>query len=66
MLDNEFATTKLYETPAQFLERMQKVETHLNSPGFAAVGGGGLLALAKSLQERCEEVMKRLGARIPK
>ncbi len=66
LLDNEFATTRLFETPAQFVERMRQVEAHLNSPDFAAVDGSGLLGLAKSLPERCEEVIKRKGARIPK
>jgi uncharacterized protein (UPF0303 family) len=39
---------------------------HLNSDRFAAPGGGGLLALAKELPERCREVIRRQGERIPK
>jgi len=66
LLDNDFASTRLHETPAQFVERLKKVEKYLNSPDFAADGGGGLLALAKSLPERCEDVIRRKGTRIPK
>ncbi len=47
LLGGDFATTKLFETPAQFVLRMGRVEQHLNSKDFAAPGGGGLLGLAK-------------------
>ena len=43
-----------------------KVEAHLNSKAFAASEGGGLPGLAKSLRDRCQEVIKRGGERIPK
>ena len=66
LLDNDFACRRIHGTRCQLVQRMQQVEAHLNSPGFAAVGGGGLLALAKSFPERCEEVIKRNGERIPK
>ena len=37
-----------------------------NSDSFAAPDGGGLLALAKELPDKCREVIKRQGERIPK
>jgi len=66
LLDGDFSTNKIFETPAQLTARMKKVEEHLNSDNFAAPGGGGLLALAKELPDRCREVVKRQGERIPK
>jgi hypothetical protein len=66
LLDNDFATTHLFETPAQFTERMGKVERHLNSKAFAAPRGGGLLALAKETLGRCQELVNRGGERLPK
>ena len=66
LLDNEFASNKLFETPAQFRERMQKVENHLNSAAFASPSGMGLAGLAKELRPRCEELIKRKGQRLPK
>ena len=50
-----------------FAERLQKVEDYMNSPSFAACGGGeGLLGLAKELRSRCEQVIELKGQRIPK
>ena len=66
LLDGDFNTSRIFETPAQFTARMKKVEEHLNSDRFAAPGGGGLLALAKELPDRCREVVRRGGERIPK
>jgi hypothetical protein len=66
LLESDFATTHLFETPAQFGERMLKVERHLNSRDFAAPGGGGLLALAKETLGRCDELVRLKGERIPK
>ena len=66
LLEREFTCNKLHESPAEFTRRMKQVEGHLNSDRFAAPGGGGLLALAKELPERCREVIRRQGARIPK
>ena len=52
----------------QFIKRMQKVEDYMNSSSsFAACGGGrGLEGLARELRERCKEVKRRQGERIPK
>ena len=66
LLNTEFASTKLCESPAHFRMRMQKVEDHLNSPSFAQQGGSGLLGLAKELRDRCEAVIEREGERLPK
>ena len=57
----------LRETAGQFIKRMQNVEDYMNSSSFAACGGGrGLEGLARELRERCEEVKRRQGERIPK
>ena len=45
---------------------MQLMANHLNSDAFTAVGGRGLLGLAKDLRPRCEELLRRQGARLPK
>ena len=46
---------------------MQKVEDFMNSDAFAADDGGrGLRGLATEMLERCKEVVKRQGERIPK
>ena len=66
LLDSDFASDKVYETPAQFMRRMRKVEEHLNSDEFAAREGGGLGALAKELPARCEKVIELEGEHIPK
>ena len=66
LLDTDFATTKVQETPKQFMSRMQKVEDHLNSEDFAAPNGGGLRSLAKEMFSRCNKVIKLQGERIPK
>ena len=67
LLDHEFPCTRLHESPAQFKQRMQKVEDYMNSDNFAADNGGrGLPGLAKELLGRCKEVIKRQGERIPK
>ena len=66
LLDTDFASNKLFETPAQFRLRMQKVEDHMNSDDFASPGGRGLEGLAKELRPRCEELIRCQGARLPK
>ena len=66
LLDQEFVASKLSETPAQFKQRLQRVEDHLNSPAFAAPGGTGLLGLAKELRPRCQTVVDLKGERVPK
>ena len=40
LLDHEFPCTRLHESPAQFKQRMQKVEDYMNSDDFAAGNGG--------------------------
>ena len=64
--EEDFACQRLYETPAQFRQRFQKVEDYMNSPAFAAEGGRGLSGLAKDLRSRCARVIKLKGERIPK
>ena len=54
------------DTPAQFKQRLQRVEDHLNSAAFAAPGGTGLLGLAKELRPRCQKVVDLKGERVPK
>lgn len=66
LLDTDFASDKVYETPTQFSRRMQKVEDFLNSDDFAAPNGGGLAALAKEMRARCQKVIDLKGERIPK
>ena len=66
LLDSDFATSRVYETPKQFMSRMQKVEEHLNSENFAAPEGGGLGTLAKEMFGRCKQVIDMKGERIPK
>ena len=66
LLDGEFADNKLHETPSHFAKRMQQVADHMNSPEFAACRGEGLMGLAKELRNRCVEVVRRQGERLPK
>ena len=39
-MDTEFASDKVYETPAQVMRRMQTVQVHFNSDSFRAPNGG--------------------------
>ena len=66
LLDEDFCCRSLCETPRHFRERMRKVENHCNSKDFVAADGRGLHALAKSLRDRCQQVIDREGERIPK
>ena len=66
LLDSEFASSRVYESPKQFMSRLQKVEDHLNSENFAAPDGGGLWVLAKEMFGRCQQVIDLKGERIPK
>ena len=66
LLDTEFASSSIYETVPQFAKRMRRVQDHLNSSDFAAEGGEGLEGLARRLLERCRQVVKRGGERLPK
>ena len=65
LLDTDFPCTHIHETAKQFEKRMAKVQDHMNSDYFNA-GGGGLHGLARSLHERCKEVLRRKGERVPK
>ena len=66
LLDNEFAHNKLTESPEHFRQRMQLVESHMNSPAFSACGGNGLPGLAKQLRDRCQKLILLKGERLPK
>lgn len=66
LLDTKFTCARLGETAGQLRVRMTKVEAFMNSDEFVADFGGGLLGLCKSLRQRCEEVVRRDGGRIPK
>ena len=66
LLNTDFASNMLFETPAQFRARVQKVEDHLNSPDFAQRGGSGLEGLARELRERCEARIESKSERLPK
>ena len=67
LLDTDFRCNRLGETPSQFTRRMKKVETFMNSSAFAAASGGrGLDGLARDFPDRCKQVIKRGGQRIPK
>ena len=66
LLDTEYMCARTHETEQQFRLRMRKVERHMNSTAFAAVGGRGLLGLCKGMRSRCEDVIRRGGERIPK
>ena len=66
LLDTEFVSPSIYETVPQFARRMKRVQDYLNSSEFAAEGGEGLEGLARRLRERCQEVVKRKGERLPK
>ena len=67
LLDNQFTCSRLDETPAHFVTRMEAVQNFMSSESFARDGGGrGLARLARELRNRCEEVIARQGERIPK
>ena len=66
LLDQVFVCSRLSETPAQFKQRLLRVEQHLNSAAFAAPGGAGLMGLAKELRPRCQKVVELKGERVPK
>ena len=64
--DGELCHRQVHGTPVHFKGRMQREEDYMNSPSFAACGGQGLMGLAKELRDRCEEVIRRQGERLPK
>ena len=67
LLATDFICERVGETPAQFKQRMKRVENYMNSEEFAdSDGGRGLLGLAKSLRHRCQKVVDAGGERIPK
>ena len=66
LLSNKFVCTRVDETFEQFKKRMRAVQDFMNSDDFSAEGGGGLQKLAKELPDRCRELLKRKGERLPK
>ena len=64
--EEDFACTRLCETPSQFRCRMKRIENHMNSDDFKMQGGRGLQGLARELHARCTEVVRRKGERLPK
>ena len=66
LLDTTYVCDRLRETAAHLRARMVKVADHLNSPEFAAAGGSGLEGLAKDMPNRCKEVIRLKGERLPK
>ena len=65
LFESELPSTKVQETVAQFKMRMSKVEAYMNSENIGRADHG-LETLARRLRERCSEVVRRSGNRIPK
>ena len=63
-LDHRFPRSTPGETRARFVNRMSKVQEYMNSEQFKARDGGGLLALAESLRERCRRLVLLEGERL--
>ena len=63
-LDHRFPCSTPGETRARFANRMAKVQEYMNSEQFKARDGGGLLALAESLRERCRRLVLLEGERL--
>ena len=63
-LEEKFPRWRPGETPAQFANRMAKVQAFLNSDDFAAPSGGGLASLARSLRCRCRRMLELEGGRL--
>ena len=66
LLGTTFACSRLNETATQFNARCVKLSTFMNSSSFSAKDGGGLVSLAKELRDRCQEVVRLKGERLPK
>ena len=64
LLNNQFPCVQLHETVDQFRARMDRVVQHMNSDAFGP--GGGLPSLARGLRQRCEELVRLNGERLPK
>ena len=64
LLEHRFPCLHAHETVAQFRARMDRVVHHMNSDAFGA--GGGLPSLARGLRQRCEELVRLNGERLPK
>ena len=64
LLENKFPCLHAHETVAQFRAPMDRVAHHLNSYDFGA--GGGLPSLARVLRQRCQELVRLNGERLPK
>jgi hypothetical protein len=66
LLATRFASMHVCESWAQFRQRMQQVQDHMNSDEFAAEGGNGLPGLCTELHDRCRQVVALKGQRLPK
>ena len=64
LLENRFPCLHAQETVAQFRARMDRVVQHMNSDEFGT--GGGLPSLARDLRQRCQELVRLNGERLPK
>ena len=63
-LDHRFPCSTPGETRARFANRIAKVQEYMHSEQFKARDGGGLLALAESLRERCRRMVLLEGERL--
>ena len=63
-LDNDVYHAQLHETPTHCRQCVQKAGHFMNLAAFAKEGGNGLLGLANSLREQCEELVRRGGERV--
>ena len=67
LLATKFRRTALSESPAQFCNRMAKVEEYMNEEMCSKTGeGDSLVRLGKRLHTRCDQLIKLKGERIPK
>ena len=65
LLATKFVCMRVDETVAQFKLRMGKVQAYMNSDEFATETGTGLPGLGKSMFQRCNDLVKEKGVRLP-